>query len=143
MGLRACPLCFCQRAFVMSAAAVLAFGMFMPGVPTAAVTVLALAPAAAGFGIAAHHTYLVATGFLLCPPGVSGYFSAPAESLMMFVFLLVFLLGDLFHRKKYVMQGLGAVLLGYVFYTTCFKGTPEMTYNPNAPTDGCRVEQDG
>jgi disulfide bond formation protein DsbB len=71
MGLKACPLCFYQRAFIMSVTAILAFGMFVR-VPAAAQTVLALAPATAGLLIAGFHSYLEITGALECPLGVTG-----------------------------------------------------------------------
>ncbi|MBI2804509.1 MAG: disulfide bond formation protein B [Planctomycetes bacterium] len=145
MDLKACPLCLYQRAFMMSVAAILAFGMFLPSLPTAALSVLALAPAVAGAGIAAHHAYLDATGVLECPAGVTGVLMAPQESLIVFLFLVVFLAGDLFHQKRFVMQGLGAILLGYVFYTTCMKGTPKMPprtvpYPAEQELDGCRMK---
>src|ERR1051325_8832169 len=103
MGLRACPLCYYQRAFMMATAGILAFCMFMPGVPTAALTVFALTPAFAGCAIAAYHCYLVANGALECPPGITGL-ATPFESLIVFVLLVAPLLGDLFHRGVFVMQ---------------------------------------
>ena len=137
--LRACPLCFYQRAFIMAAAGVLAFATFLPGTPTAALTVLALPAAVAGGGIAGWHTYLDWTGVLECPMGVTGALTAPQESLIVFALLVALLLGDLFHQSKYVMQGIGAALLGVVFCTTCIKGVPEKQTEPHpAPLDGCR-----
>ena len=139
MDLKACPLCFYQRAVIMSAAGVLAFGAFLPGMPTAALTVLALPAAFAGTGIAVWHTYLDATGVLECPAGVTGLLTAPQESLIVFVLLIAFLLGDLFHRQKYVVQGIGAILLGVVFSMTSIKSTPAKMTDPHpAPLDGCR-----
>jgi disulfide bond formation protein DsbB len=134
MDLKACPLCYYQRAFIMSVAAILTFGMFLPGVPTAAQTVLALAPAFAGACIAGFHTYLVMSDVLECPAGISGTLAAPAESLVMYTLLVLCLLGDLFHQGKYVMQGLGAMLLGFVFYTTSTRAVPAMP-SPSAPYD--------
>ena len=137
--LKACPLCYYQRAFIMAAAAVLAIGMFLPGVPTAAVKVLALAPAFAGAAISTYHTYLAATGALECPKGVTGVLAAPQEGLLVFVFLMAALLGDLFHRGQYVMQGIGAILLGFVFCTTGVRSTaPPPPTAKDAPLDGCR-----
>jgi disulfide bond formation protein DsbB len=146
MGLKACPLCFYQRAFMMSAAGVLVFGPFLPGMPLAALTVLALVPTFAGLGVAAWHTYMDAIGVLECPVGVTGFLAAPVESLIVFALLLAFLLGDLLHRRQYVLQGIGAVLLGLVFAMTCIKGTPTMN-RPTTPyppsetgLDGCRMK---
>jgi Disulfide bond formation protein DsbB len=139
MELKACPLCFYQRAFMMGAAGVLAFGAFLPGTPTAALTVCALPAALAGTGIAVWHTYLDATGVLECPAGITGALTAPQESLAVFLLLVAFLLGDLFHQKKYVMQGLGAILLGVVFCATSIQATPAKMTEPHpAPLDGCR-----
>ena len=139
MELRACPLCLYQRAFMMAAAAVLAIGMFLPGVPMAAQTVLALPAAVAGGAIAGWHAYLDWTGVLECPPGITGVLTAPQESLLVFLVLTALLLGDLFHQRRYVMQGFGAVLLGVVFCTTCIKGVPDKPTDPApAPLDGCR-----
>ncbi len=144
LDLKACPLCFYQRAFIMSVAAILGIGLFLPGVPAAALTPLALAPAVAGGGVAALHTYLVWTGVLECPVGATRVLVAPQESLIVFATLLILLAVDLFHQGRYAMQGIGAMLLGYVFYSTCIKATPEPP-TPTAPyktdmkdLDGCR-----
>lgn len=132
MELKACPLCFYQRAFIMSAAAVLGFGLFLPGVPIAGQTVLALAPACAGFFMAGAHSRLVWVGVMECPTGITGALRAPEESLLIHLLLVLFLLGDLFHRRCYVMQGLGAVLMGLVFCLTCLNATPPSP-TPTAP----------
>lgn len=137
--LRACPLCFYQRAFIMAAAAVLAFATFLPGMPTAALTVLALPSAVAGAAIAGWHAYLDWTRVLECPVGITGVLSAPRESLIVFALLVALLLGDLFHRKQYVMQGIGAVLLGVVLCTTSVRSVPDRPTGPAPePLDGCR-----
>jgi hypothetical protein len=139
MGLKACPLCYYQRAFIMAAAGLLAFGMFLPGMPTAAVSVLALIPASAGFCIAVEHVRLELIGSLECPLGISGFLIAPQESLIIFATVVAALVGDLLHRKVYVMQGLGALLLGLVFCTTGIRSTsappPEP---PDSELKGCR-----
>lgn len=142
MDLKACPLCFYQRAFIMSVAAVLGFGLFLPGVPNAALTPLALAPAVAGGGVAVLHTYLDWTGVLECPNGVTRVLVAPQESLIVYAILVVLLAIDLFHQRRYVTQGIAAILVGYVFYTTCIEATPPSptpseAYKVNPP-DGCR-----
>src|SRR5450631_4118519 len=71
MELKACPLCFYQRAFIMATATTLFFGLSLRGVPSAALTPLALASAVAGGGIAAFHVYIDAKGILECPIGVT------------------------------------------------------------------------
>jgi len=113
----------------------------MPGVSPAALAPLALASALAGGLIAAFHTYLDATGVLECPAGISAAFTAPQESLAVYVLLLMFLLGDLFHQRRYVVQGIGAVLLGIIFSGTCIQATPpspDPTGPYTTPLDGCR-----
>src|SRR5437762_5605329 len=70
MGLKACPLCFYQRTFVMGVVAVLCLGLLLPGVRTSVLNVLALPLAVGGLAIAGWHTYLEAGGFLECPDGV-------------------------------------------------------------------------
>lgn len=139
MELKACPLCFYQRAFIMAVAAILGFGLSMPGVPRAALAPLALAPALAGGFVAAWHTYKVVDGTLECPPGITGVLLAPHDSLVVYGLLAILLLVDLFHQRTYVMHGLGAILIGYVFASTCIRATPpEMTKPAPAPLDGCR-----
>ncbi|MBI1832876.1 MAG: disulfide bond formation protein B [Planctomycetes bacterium] len=139
MNLRACPLCFYQRAFMMAAAGALAFGPFLPGMPSAAQTVLALPSVIAGAGIAGWHIYLEWNEKLECPVGITGVLTAPGESLIVFGLLVVLLLGDLFHQRKYVMQGVGAILLGVVFAVTSVHGVPDRPTGPHpAPLDGCR-----
>jgi disulfide bond formation protein DsbB len=142
MGLQACPFCYYQRTFMMAAAGVLLFAMFLPGVPSAAVSVLALTPASAGLGIAVMHVYIEWTGGLECPNGISGVLVAPQESLLVFALLVGSLVGDLVHRRTYLLQGLGAMLLGVVFCLMCLKSV-QRTDPPTAPyktevPDGCR-----
>jgi Disulfide bond formation protein DsbB len=139
MELKACPLCFYQRAFIMAAAAILGFGMFMRDIPRGALTPLALASAAAGGSVAVWHTYLVANGTLECPIGATRFLLAPHESLVVFALLVAILLVDLFQHRRYVMLGLGALLIGYVFASTSIRATPaKMTEPAPAPLDGCR-----
>lgn len=142
MELQACPLCYYQRAFIMAAAGILAFGMFLDGVPPGAVSVLALAPSVAGLCIAGQHVRFEWAGDLECPKGISGVLVAPQESLIVFVLLVAVLLGDLLHRKNYTVQGFGAVLLGVVFCTTSMRSVqrmdpPTRAYEKTEP-DGCR-----
>jgi hypothetical protein len=105
--------------------------------------VFALAPAFAGACIAGLHTYLVASDELECPAGISETLTAPAESLIVYVLLVLCLLGDLFHQGKYVMQGLGAMVLGFVFYTTSTRAVapmppPTTPYDETKKLDTCR-----
>jgi hypothetical protein len=121
----------------MAAAGVLAFGLFLH-VPPATQSVLALPAAAGGGAVAAWHTYLDWTGALECPMGVTGHLTAPQESLIVFLILIVLLLGELLQQRKYILQGIAAILVGVVFCITCVKGVPENPPSPTGPLDGCR-----
>ena len=132
--LKACPLCFYQRAFIMAVAAVLGFGLALPGLPTAALTPLTLAPATAGAWIAIQHVILDATGVLECPIGVTGVLVAPQESLVVYALLMFLLLVDLVHQRRYVSQGLGALMIGIVLGNLCMRSTPPAK-EPTAPYD--------
>lgn len=141
--LKACPLCYYQRSFIMAVTAILAVGMFMPAVPTGALTALALAPAFAGAYVAGQHTWMVVSGEMECPTGITGKLTAPTESVIVYILLMAFLLGDLYHRRTYVMHGAGALLLGYLFATTSWHATPTMPprttpYGKNEILDMCR-----
>ncbi len=139
MDLKACPLCFYQRAFIMSAASILGFGLFMPDLPRGVLTPLALATAMAGGCVAAWHTYLVANGTLECPAGATRVLLAPHESLAIYLLLVAILLVDLVQFRRYLMLGIGAVLVGYVFASSSIRATPaKMTDPPPADLDGCR-----
>jgi disulfide bond formation protein DsbB len=85
LGLQACPLCFYQRAFVLAVVGVLGVGL-LAGADR--VGLLALAPAAAGLGVAAYHVGLELGGRLECPPGVLGLGTAPQQSLALFALLV-------------------------------------------------------
>lgn len=143
MNLEACALCYYQRAFIMSTAAVLLFAMFLPGVPSSAVAVLALAPAFAGAAVAGHHAAAVWNGVLECPMGITGVLAAPVESLIVFALLVGALLGDLLHQNKYFMQGVGALLLGYLLCNLCMRSVappkePTAPYDPQEEIKTCR-----
>jgi disulfide bond formation protein DsbB len=85
LGLKACPLCYYQRAFMMAAFAVLAVGLLADRGQAGLYCTLALAPVAAGLGVAGYHAYLVHTGRMVCPDGVLGLGTAPDQSLASFV----------------------------------------------------------
>lgn len=141
MDLKACSLCLYQRAFIMATAAILGLGLFMRGVPSAALTPLALASTSAGACIAGFHLYLDRMEILECPAGITGRITAPGESLAMYVLLVLMLLGDLFRQGMYVTHGLGAMLVGFVFAVTSIRATPPPP-TPDRPytkeLDGCR-----
>jgi disulfide bond formation protein DsbB len=89
MGLKACPLCFYQRTFVMGVVAVLAIGLLTGRQHWNVLNVLALPLAVGGFGVAAFHVSLELSGKLECPAGVQGIGTAPQQSLAAFAVLLL------------------------------------------------------
>lgn len=91
MALKACPLCFYQRTFMMSIVAVLAMGL---GRRTSGIALLALPLAAAGLGVACFHVFLEMTGKLECPGGIFGLGTAPQQSLSLFAVLFALLFLD-------------------------------------------------
>src|SRR6266704_5012252 len=80
MGLKACPLCFYQRAFAMSLLAVLAVGLFVRSESPGWLGLISLPLAVAGLGVALFHVYLEQTGKLECPEGLLALGTAPKQS---------------------------------------------------------------
>lgn len=89
MGLKACPLCFYQRSFVMAVAAVLLVGWLSGRAASDVLCLVCLPLAVAGLGVAAFHEYLVLAGKLECPLAILGLGTAPAQSLAVFIALTV------------------------------------------------------
>jgi disulfide bond formation protein DsbB len=101
MGLRACPLCFYQRTFVMAVVGVLAIGLIVrnslkPGV----LGVLCLPAALGGLGVAGWHVFLEAGGKMECPAGIAGVGTAPQQSLAIHVLLAGTLLWGIFKQAE-------------------------------------------
>jgi disulfide bond formation protein DsbB len=88
MKLKACPLCFYQRTFVMGVVAVLGIGLLTGQRHRAVLNLLALPLAIAGLGVAVFHEYLELTAKLECPAGVLGIGTAPQQSLAVLIVLL-------------------------------------------------------
>ena len=99
MGLKACPLSFYQRTFVMGVVAVLGIGLLTGERHRAVLKLLAFPLVVAGFGVAAFHVFLELTVKLECPSGVMGIGTAPQQSLTVLALLLtVVLVGVLWSR---------------------------------------------
>jgi disulfide bond formation protein DsbB len=92
LGLRACPLCFYQRTFMMSVAAVLGVGLVFGAAGPARLGLLALPLALGGLGVAIFHVSLEMRGALECPAGVFGLGTAPQQSLAFFALLSLLLI---------------------------------------------------
>jgi len=88
LGLKACPLCFYQRTFVMGVTAVLGVGLLVGQRHRSVLNLLVLPLVVAGLGVAAFHVRLELTGRLECPGGLLGIGTAPKQSLAMFAVLL-------------------------------------------------------
>jgi disulfide bond formation protein DsbB len=100
MGLRACPLCFYQRAYAFGLVGVLLSGLLTFPERSARVCILALPLALAGLGVAGFHVWLGWTAwpreniawYLACPTGIEGYGTAPQQSLAAFALIAILLL---------------------------------------------------
>jgi disulfide bond formation protein DsbB len=95
MNLKACPLCFYQRTFMMSLVAVLTMGLVTGAVRPGRLGLLALPLAVAGLSVALFHVSLELRGKLECPAGVFGLGTAPQQSLAVFLALTGLLTVDL------------------------------------------------
>ena len=111
MGLRACPLCYYQRTFVMGVTAILVVGMFAKDLRPGVLSLLALPLAVAGLGVAGYHEFLVQSGALECPHGVMEFGSAPQQSLAILAVLTVLLTVDQM-RQQALPAIAGAMVLG-------------------------------
>jgi disulfide bond formation protein DsbB len=91
MGLKACPLCFYQRLFVMGVVAVLAIGLLAGRRHWAVLNTLALPLAVGALAVAVFHVSLELRGTLECPAGLLGIGTAPQQSctVLALLFLLV------------------------------------------------------
>ncbi len=150
LGLKACPLCFYQRSFVMAALAVLALGRILDRSRPGLICFLSVPLVWAGLGVAAFHEYLVLTSVLECPQALFGIGTAPAQSLAVFLGLAaVVSTGAWYGRQESPQQGrstlVSAVLLGIAMAAACVKSSPPLPPLPTAaydpvkqPLDTCR-----
>ncbi len=150
LGLKACPLCFYQRSFVMAVLAVLALGRFVERSRPGLICLLSVPPTWAGLGVAAFHEYLVLTGVLECPAALFGIGTAPAQSLAVFIALAVAVTGGAWCGRQESPRQRActlfvAVMLGAVMEGACVKSSlplppvPAAAYDPvKQPLDTCR-----
>ena len=150
LGLKACPLCFYQRSFVMAVLAVLALGRFLERSRPGLICLLSVPLAWAGLGVAAFHEYLVLTGVLECPTALFGIGTAPAQSLAVFIALAAAVTGGAWcgrHEspRQRACTLFVAVMLGAVMEGACVKSAPPLppvpaaAYDPiKQPLDTCR-----
>ena len=138
MNLKACPLCFYQRAFVMSVVAVLGMGLFTGAARPGRLALLAVPLAVAGLGVALFHVSLELRGKLECPQGVFGIGSAPQQSLAVFLALTALLAVDALRVVSKETAGLwaalsGAVVLGGLLSVGSVVANPPMPATPGQP----------
>lgn len=150
LGLKACPLCFYQRSFVMAVLVVLALGRFVERSRPGLICLLSVPPTWAGLGVAAFHEYLVLTGVLECPSALFGIGMAPAQSLAVFIALAVAVTGGAWcgrqeSPRQQACTLFVAVMLGAVMEGACVKSAPPLppvpatAYDPvKQPLDTCR-----
>jgi disulfide bond formation protein DsbB len=146
MGLKACPLCFYERTFVMGVVAVLGIGVLTGERHRAVLNLLALPLVVAGFGVAAFHVFLELTGKLECPSGVMGVGTAPQQSLaVLTVLLAVVAVGIVWswNAGESSWPALtGAVVLGLLLAWGAVVSAPPMPPTPTkayeTPLDMCR-----
>ncbi|MBX9581723.1 MAG: disulfide bond formation protein B [Gemmataceae bacterium] len=120
MGLKACPLCFYQRAFALGLVGVLAAGLLAFRGRAARVCPLGLPLAVGGVGVAGFHVYLGMTDwpragegwYLACPAGVGGYGTAPQQSLAAFGLVLATLLAGAVREVRAAGAGGPAAVVG-------------------------------
>ena len=148
MGLRACPLCFYQRTFVMAVVGVLLVGLVAGGTRPGLLSLLVLPLCVGGLGVAYFHVYLEQQGILECPYGILGWGTAPQQSLGAFVLLTLLVLVDVRHslgsRGRAWAAALGPLVLGALFAWGAIASTPAAPkptalYKLPLDEDGCRV----
>jgi disulfide bond formation protein DsbB len=136
LGLKACPLCFYQRTFMMSAVAVLGVGLLAGAARPGRLALLVLPLAVAGLGVAMFHVSLVARGKLECPAGVLGLGSAPQQSLAAFVLLTALLLADLWRGPgRPLAAAVGGAVLGVLLAAASCTSNPPLPEPPTKPYD--------
>jgi disulfide bond formation protein DsbB len=140
MNLKACPLCFYQRTFMMALVGVLAMGLVTGLIRSGRLGLLALPLAVAGLGVAAFHVSLELSGKLECPQGVLGLGTAPQQSLAVFalltgVLLAGVLLGGPQGAAGWAALGVAAVLGGLLAVGSSVSNPP-MPEAPDRPYAG-------
>jgi disulfide bond formation protein DsbB len=133
MGLKACPLCFYQRSFMMAVLGVLAVGLVTDRAQSSLLATISLPLAFAGWGVAAFHEYLVISGKLECPPGLFGLGVAPLQSLAIFSLLAIVIgLG----ACRCTVPLVAGVVLGLGLAWGCVASSPPMAPPPTKPYEG-------
>jgi disulfide bond formation protein DsbB len=139
LGLKACPLCFYQRSFMMGTFAVLALGLAVDRRQPRLYCLLSLPLALAGGGVALFHEYLVVTGVLECPRGFLGLGTSPAQSLAIFTLTVTVVVAGVLARgsdpSSRAVSISGAAMLGLLLAWASIAGSPPLPPAPKAPYD--------
>jgi hypothetical protein len=146
MGLKACPLCFYQRTFVMGVVAVLGVGILTGHRHRTVLNLLALPLVVAGFGVAAFHVFLELTGKLECPAGILGIGTSPQQSLAALTVLLVLVVVGVVRSgrlgESQQPAAVAAAVLGLLLAWGSVLSSPPMPPAPTkayeTPLDMCR-----
>ena len=146
LGLKACPFCLYQRAFLMSALGVLLMSQLVGRTVAPLGALLALPAAAAGLGVAVLHVWLEAAGKLECPAGIFGWGSAPQQSLALLLLLVALLMAGARQARRTAGFGTAAVgaalLLGALLAWGTIASAPPPPPAPTQPypqsPDMCR-----
>ena len=146
MDLKACTLCFYQRAFAFGLVGVLATGAIAFRDQGAKLCQVALPLAVAGLGVAGFHVWLGWTGwpregaawFLACPAGIEGVGTAPQQSLAAFaavtLVLLIGAIGEVGTSGRGGAALILSLLLGAAAAFGSIRANPPMP-EPKPPSD--------
>jgi disulfide bond formation protein DsbB len=145
-GLKACPLCFYQRTFVMGVVAVLAIGLLTGSRHRGVLNLLALPMAIAAVGVAGFHVYLELSGKLECPPGLFEVGSTPQQSLAILLILTGVVAAGVARGARageaHSFAGVVGVVFGLLLAWASVASAPPMPVAPKkayeTPFDICR-----
>lgn len=142
MGLKACPLCYYQRTFVMGVFGILCIGVVVERKHRVVLPVLALPLAVGAFGVAAFHVFLEWSGKLECPLGVMGFGTAPQQSFAVLTLLLLLLAFGALRVERRLSVSIAAVILGVLFAIGAVLSAPPLPKPPterdDSPLEMCR-----
>jgi disulfide bond formation protein DsbB len=137
MKLKACPLCFYQRTFVMGVVAVLGIGLLSGRRHRAVLNLLALPLVVGALAVAVFHVSLERTGKLECPAGVLGIGTAPQQSLVVLVVLLALVAVGVVRGRdageSHPVAAGAAVVLGLLLAWGAVASSPPMPPAPAQP----------
>lgn len=138
MSLKACPLCFYQRTFIMATAGVLGIGLLADRRQAGLLCLVSVPITIAGLGVAAFHEYLVLNNVLECPQALFGLGTAPAQSLAVFTALTATIVAGAW-TKRQEWRGTPAipagVVVGALFAWGAIASSPPLPPAPKIPYD--------